>query len=203
MKAGGGWRGGERLSFGGQVQTWNEKLLNCLICAESQGGKSQGTMLATCQPHALPRLTNKPPKELQQDYNFTGIENISLEAKCMTGQAVGPGLLCSSIKPVPACLSCLLGPQTPIQFFPWLDPWCPFLLSFPPSSNWVFLEASHSTRGKGTHDEDLKPWSIERASSPEMMTMVMVIILMHLILKPISKGDNAISTVIGKESKHK
>lgn len=67
-----------------QVQTWNQELLKCLICAESYGGGSQGMMLATCQPHALPRLMNEPPKELQRDYNFTSILNISLEAKCMT-----------------------------------------------------------------------------------------------------------------------
>lgn len=41
----------------GQVQTQTQKLLKCLICAESLGGGGgQGMMLAPSQPHTLPRL---------------------------------------------------------------------------------------------------------------------------------------------------
>lgn len=50
----------------GQVQTWTQKLLKWLLCAESHGGGGggQGMRLAPCQPHALPRLM----KSLQRNY---------------------------------------------------------------------------------------------------------------------------------------
>lgn len=42
MKVGGEGRGGGTFSFGGQVQTWNQRLLKCLMCAESYGGGGRG-----------------------------------------------------------------------------------------------------------------------------------------------------------------
>lgn len=148
------WRSGKsawgRQDFiWGQVQTWNQKLLKYLICAESYGGRSQGMMLASCQAHTLPRLMNKPPKELQGDYNFISILNISLEAACITlRQATLRGLLSSSILSFPLSFLDLI---LSFNFFPRFHPIWPFLL---PTS---LLQLSLS-RNFSFNRGEVEPW---------------------------------------------
>lgn len=143
-----GCEGGGRAETGreafiwGQVQTWHQKLLKCLICAESYGGRRQGTMLDPCQPHTLPGLMSESLKELQQDYDFTSILNILLEAMCVTlcKQSAQPFLL---VYLTGVWLSIFLSWTLATQSnLPLTLPTMTLVSPSPPPSNWVFLETS-------------------------------------------------------------